>query len=108
MFGVSIAALTVPAPPAEVPNLAFVGIVVLRTLAVVGFGLTILVGWLFVPPTRTFKWVEVAVETIVLLISVELLGADPHALSWALCAVTAVALGVLAWRLSISHRPEGR
>ena len=106
-FAAGIVLLAEPPPPPEIPNLAPVITVVFRTLAVLGFSLTILAGWLFVPASRGFRWIEVAVEFVILLIATELLQAQPRSLSWLLWGIVAFTLTVLS-RSVISERARAR
>ena len=105
-FAIGIAVFSQPPPPSEVPDLSPVTSAIYRTLAVLGFGLTVLDGWLFVPPSRGFRRVDVAVEASILVIAVFLLHADPRALSATLCALTAAALAVLSLRVLATARSQ--
>ena len=106
-FAAGIALLAERPPPPEIPNLAPVATAIFRTLAVLGFSLTILAGWLFVPPGRGFRWIEVGVEFVVLMIATELLQAEPRGLAWLLACITALALALLA-RSVVYQRTRAR
>ena len=106
-FAAGIALLSEQPPPPEIPNLAPVATAIFRTLAVLGLGLTILAGWLFVPPNRGFRLIEVGVEFVVLLIAIELLQAEPRGLAWLLGGITALTFALLA-RSVINERARAR